>query len=210
LADIFVSYSRLDHDRVKPIVDRLSSLGYSVWWDKHLRAGEVFAEEIERQLDSARAVLTAWSDNARNSTWVCAESARGLDKQKFVQIRLDNAELPLPFNALPAADMRTTGEWGPLEDTLTRIVRDGAQPQPLTKLPSLGPLPTPTSAGAPKLVSIAMGATLAAYAGAVTAAYNGVMPSGQLQLALAGMIAVSAVCAALSAYRLVAVSRAGG
>ena len=52
MADVFISYSRLDHERVKPLADRLTSLGYSIWWDKHLRAGQVFVDEIERQLDA--------------------------------------------------------------------------------------------------------------------------------------------------------------
>ena len=105
VADIFISYSRLDHDRVKPIADRLISLGYSIWWDKHLRAGEVFVDEIERQLTAARAVVTAWSHHARASTWVYAESSRGLDANKFMQVRIDNVQLPLPFDALQVADM---------------------------------------------------------------------------------------------------------
>ena len=88
MADVFISYSRLDHERVKPIADRVVSLGYSIWWDRRLRPGQVFVDEIERELDGARAVLTAWSSNARNSTWVYAESSRGLDAGKPVPQRL--------------------------------------------------------------------------------------------------------------------------
>jgi len=211
LADVFISYSRLDHDRVQPIADRLVSLGYSIWWDKHLRAGQVFVDEIERQLDAARAVLTAWSHNARNSTWVYAESSRGLDARKFVQLRLDDVQPPLPFDALQMSDMAGgRNEWGPLEDALTRTVRQGAPPPPVRRVPSVGPLATPAPAGSPKLLTTAMGVTLAAYSGAVSATYNGVMSPEQLQIALVGMIGVSGACAALSAHRLITVSRAGG
>jgi hypothetical protein len=211
VADVFISYSRLDHDRVKPIADRLTSLGYSIWWDKHLRAGQVFVDEIERQLDASRAVLTAWSHNARNSTWVYAESSRGLDARKFLQLKLDDVQPPLPFDALQMANMAGgRSEWGPLEDSLTRVVRNGAQPEPVRRIPSVGPLATPAPAGSPKLLTTAMGATLAAYAGAVSATYNGAMSPEQLQIALVGMIGVSGACAALSAHRLITVSRAGG
>lgn len=211
MADVFISYSRLDHDRVKLIADRLGSLGYSVWWDRHLRAGQVFASEIERQLDSARAVLTAWSHNARNSTWVYAESSRGLDHDKFLQLRLDQTPLPLPFDALQAADMSgERGEWGQLEDALARLVRQGGASAPLRRVSPPGLLATPAAAGSPKLLSVATGATLAAYAGAVSAAYNGVMSPDQLQIALTGMIGVAGASAVLTAHRLFAVSRAGG
>lgn len=207
LADVFISYSRLDHDRVQPIVDRLGSLGYSIWWDKHLRAGQVFVDEIERQLDGARAVLTAWSRNARNSTWVYAEASRGLDAGKFVQARLDNTQLPLPFDALQAADLSgARGEWGPLEDALARVLRGGET----QRAAPVGPLATPAVAGAPKLLTLATSATLAAYAGAVSATYNGAMSPEQLQIALTGMIGVGGACAALTAHRLYAIARAGG
>ena len=210
LADVFISYSRLDHDRVKPIADRLTSLGYSIWWDKHLRAGQVFVDEIEKQLDSARAVLAACSSNARNSTWVYAEAARGLDQKKFVQVKLDGAALPLPFDALQAADMRGGGEWGPLEHTLTQLVRNRVSPEPERRIPSPGFLGTPAAAGMPKLLTTATGATLIAYAGAVGATYNGVMTPDQLQLALYGMLGVAGVSTALTAQRLLSVTRAGG
>jgi len=211
LADVFISYSRLDHDRVQPIADRLSSLGYSIWWDKHLRAGQTFVDEIERQLDSARAVLTAWSHNSRNSTWVYAESSRGLDRNKFLQLRLDSVRLPLPFDALQSADMSSgRAEWGPLEAALAKLVRQGVAPEPERRLASPGPLATPPPAGPAKLLTAATTATLAVYAGAVSATYNGVMTPDQLQLALLGMIGVGGVCATISAYRLVTVSRAGG
>lgn len=211
LADVFVSYSRLDHDRVKPIVDRLGSLGYSVWWDRHLRAGEVFVDEIERQLDSARAVLTAWSHNARSSTWVYAESSRGLDKNKFLQVRLDSAQPPLPFDALQVAEISGERvEWGPLEDMLARLVRQGKPPPIATRPARIGALGTPAAAGSPKLLSFATAATLAAYAGAVSAAYNGALSPDQLQIALTGMIGVAGASAVLTAQRLFAISRAGG
>jgi hypothetical protein len=206
LADIFVSYSRLDHERVKPIVDRLGSLGYSVWCETRVKAS---SEEVESQLESARAVLTVWSANAINSSWVHAESARALDAGKLAQARIDNVEPPFPFNAAACADLSgARSEWGPLEDTLSRIARNAATPQ--TAVPALGAFTTPAVTGTPKLITFAIGAALAAYAGAAPAAYSGVMSPDQLQLSLTGMLGVGVICAVLSAYRLVAVRRAGG
>lgn len=187
------------------------SLGYTIWWDKNLRAGQVFVDEIERQLDSARAVLTVWSHHARASTWVYAEASRGLDANKFLQLRLDNVQLPLPFDALQAADMSTDrATWGPLEASLQRLVRQGQAPEPERRVPTPGALATPAAAGAPKLLTTATTATLLAYAGAVSATYNGAITPDQLQIALTGMLGVGAACAALSAHRLYTVLRAGG
>ena len=211
MADVFISYSRADQARVRPIAERLVSLGYDIWWDKDLHAGQVFADEIERQLEAARAVLTAWSHNARNSTWVYAESARGLDAEKFVQARLDNVQLPLPFNALQVADLSAKRpDWAPLEAALARLIRQRTPSAPAPRALQGGPLATPALLGAPKLLTGATGAVLAAYTGALSAAYTGVMSPEQLQAALTGMIGVAGISAALTAQRLFAIARAGG
>lgn len=203
MADIFIAASTLDQDRVKPIADRLGSLGYTVRWDQ--------AVDVERQLETARAVLTLWSHNARNSTWVYAESCQGLDQGKFLQLRLDHAALPAPFDALQAADMSgERGEWGLIEDALARLVRKAEAPAPGQRLPLPGMLATPTAVGAPKLLAIATATTLAAYAGALSAAANGVMNPDQLQIALTGIVGVAGASAMISAHRLFTVSRAGG
>jgi hypothetical protein len=195
---------------VQPIADRLTSLGYSLWWDRHLRSGQGFVDEIEGQLDAASAVLAIWSVNARNSTYVYAEVSRALDADKLLQLRLDDVRLPPPFESLQVADMSGgKSEWGKLEDTLTQIVRD-RRPPPLAQLPQASAFSTPPQAGMPKLLTVATTASLVAYAGAVSAAYNGVMSPDQLQLASLVVAGVCGVCAMLTAQRLWALRRAGG
>lgn len=211
MADVFISYSRLDQDRVQPIADRLSSLGYSLWWDKQQRAGQAFVDEIERELVSAKAVITVWSANATNSTRVYAESSRALEADKFLQMRIDNVRLPLPFEALQIADMSGgKSEWGMLESTLTQVVRDHRTPPPIERMLEAAALSTPPQAGMPKLLTTAATAALVSYGGAVSAAYNGVMSPDQLQIAMFGVLGVGGICAALTFERLFSVRRAGG
>lgn len=208
MADVFISYSRLDHERVKPIADRLTSLGYSIWRREH--AGQAIVDEAERELDAARALLAVWSRNARNSTWVFAEASRAFDAGKLVQLRIDDTPPPAPFDTLRSADMSgDAGAWGPLEDALARTARgEPQQSAPLRAAP--GPFATPEATGAPKLFAAASAAALAAYAAAASAAHNGVLTPDQLQIALIGVIGVGGLSALLSAYRLIAISRAGG
>jgi hypothetical protein len=208
LADVFISCSPLDQERVRPVADRLSSLGYSVWQSKHTRVGRAAAEEIDRELEAAQAVLTVWSGNALNSTWVHAQSSRGLDAKKLVQMKIDAITLPPPFDALAIADMTSDrAEWGPLEHTLAGVVRERKAAEPERPTANIGMLATPPASGAPKLSMIATGAVLIAFVGALKATQAGVMTPEQLQLALVGMIGVGGACAAPSAYRLFAFSR---
>lgn len=212
MADVFISYSRLDRERVKPIAERLSSLGYSVYWDKPERAGQAHIEEIESQLESAKAVLAVWSLNARNSLFVLAEASAAADAQKLAQLRIDGAPPVAPFDALACADMSSerAGAWGPLEDLLTRLVRDGVHPEAARGVGAAGVLATPIAAGSPKLLTVAVGAALAAFVGALSATVNGAMSLEQLQVALVGVVGVGGACAALAAHRFITISRAGG
>ncbi len=208
MADIFVSYSRLDQDRVRPIVERLHSLGYSVWWEKRRPEGAVALREIENQLAQARCVLTVWSGNGRNALSVIAESARALDENKLIQLRLDNAPAPTPFDALAIADLSgTRTEWGSLEHTLAQKIRGESQPDEAFGL-NWDMLATAPAAGATKLLTIACSSILLSYVIAVVAAFSGIVSIDQMRFAMTGVMAIGLLCVVMSALRLFAVRRA--
>lgn len=109
MAEVFVSYSRANRDRIATVSDALEESGYSVWWDRALAPGDDYALLIEEQLDAAKAVVVAWSETARQSLWVRAEANEALDAGKLVQISLDRVRLPLPFSALNFLDFSSWG-----------------------------------------------------------------------------------------------------
>ncbi len=109
MADVFVSYSRANRDRIVTVSDNLEESGYSVWWDRALAPGDDYALLIEQQIDAAPCVVVAWSETARQSLWVRAEANEALDAGKLVQINLDRTKLPLPFSALNFLDF---SKWG--------------------------------------------------------------------------------------------------
>ncbi len=120
MADIFVSYAHANKDRVATLAEGLRGSGFSLWWDDHLRAGQDFTLEIERELDGAKCVVVAWSEAARNSLWVRAEATEALDAGKLVQIKLDGVKPPLPFTIVQMFDFsrwRAVGDapWAELE-----------------------------------------------------------------------------------------------
>jgi len=200
VADVFISYSPHDRARVSAIAERLTSLGYTVTWDHEQHARKAARAELERRLDEAAVVLTIWTQSARNAVSVFAQSARALDAQKLLQLKLDNLAPPAPFNALGVADISgERPEWGPLEDALQRLARGAAPPEPIAPITPPGLFATPAFMGAPKMLAVAG-----------SAAYTGAMTSEHLQFAMLGVIGVGAVCAALAAARLLAVRRAGG
>lgn len=211
VADVFVSFSQIDHARVRPIAERLASLGYTVWWEHQTALGQAFVDECERQLDASRVVLAIWTHNSRNSTLMFAQAARALDGEKLVQLRLDVMAPPPPFDALPVSDISSERpEWGPLEDALQRLARAGEAPAPLVPVKSPGLLAAAAPIGAPKVLMLATLLTLGVFFTALSAAYTGAMNPEQMQFVLTGMIGVGGVCAVLAGYRMLIVRRAGG
>ncbi len=107
MADIFISYARVDRDKIKPIVERLEDEGYEVWYDASLEAGEAFSDEIMRELDAARCVIVVWSEASAKSTWAYSEADIARERNILIPVRIDDCRLPPPFNAIETVDLRT-------------------------------------------------------------------------------------------------------
>ncbi len=74
MADIFVSYARVDRAQVAPLVAALEARGWSVWWDPEIARGQEFDRQIARELDAAEAVIVVWTPASVDSRWVRAEA----------------------------------------------------------------------------------------------------------------------------------------
>ena len=75
-----------------------------VWRDDELPAHRTYGDVIEERLRSAKAVVI-WSASAVKSQWVRAEADLAREAGKLVQLRIDGALLPLPFNQIQCADL---------------------------------------------------------------------------------------------------------
>ena len=128
MTDLFVSYSREDRERVKPLVSWLEQSGFSVWWDTRIEPGSAFDDTIDLQLSGCSAVLVIWSEHSVNSNWVQAEAAEGLDRGILVPIRIDDVRAPLPFRRIQGAELVGFPErhdeqvFEQLHDVLQRLV----------------------------------------------------------------------------------------
>ncbi len=97
MADIFISYAREDRETVAKLAAVLEDAGYSLWWDRHVAAGDEFSAEIERELKAAKAVIVAWSPHSAQSHWVKDEACHARDAGKLVPVSLDGGEPPMGF-----------------------------------------------------------------------------------------------------------------
>jgi hypothetical protein len=103
MADIFLSYSNLDRDRLLPLVKILEERGWSVWWDRKIPPGKTWHQVIQRAIDEAKCVVVVWSQQSIQSDWVITEAEEGKDRQALIPVLIDDVKAPLAFRRIQAA-----------------------------------------------------------------------------------------------------------
>lgn len=103
MADIFISYARLDRDRVAPLKQALDGLGLNSFFDiDGLDGGDTFPDVLDREVKNAKVVLGCWTPHALQRDWVKAECAIAHEQKTLVPLEFD----PLGPIDVPAAFFR--------------------------------------------------------------------------------------------------------
>ena len=108
-ADVFISYSSEDRDRIDPIVQLIRTLKKdSVFQDfLSIRPGEKWADEIMEALKHCQTVLVFWCEHSAASDWVRQEYEAGIGANKeVIPILLDNTAVPALLREYQWLDFR--------------------------------------------------------------------------------------------------------
>jgi len=105
MSDVFISYANSDRERARELANALSARGWSVWWDRNIKAGQSFDEVIERELDAAKSIVVLWSQASIASEWVKNEAAVAAQRGVLVPVLLDKVKVPLEFRRKQTADL---------------------------------------------------------------------------------------------------------
>ena len=108
MADVFVSYARADKARVVPLVAAIEAKGWSVWWDPEISPGQEFDDQIDAEIDAAKAVLVIWTPTSVASRWVRGEAREAAERGILVPVRFEQARLPMDVRAIHTTDL---DEW---------------------------------------------------------------------------------------------------
>ena len=155
MADIFLSYAREDQEHARRIAEALEAEGWSVFWDVKIRAGQRFAEFIERRLEESLVVVVLWSPHSVGSRWVKLEATHGLERETpaLIPAMIARTTIPFEFRDIHAADLTSwladnapDGASG-LDELLSAI--DALAPSRVAASPAPAPVPAP----APTLAS---------------------------------------------------------
>lgn len=148
---LFVSYSRSDLERARPVIAFLQSHGFDVWWDGRLEGGENFLATTETALENATCVVALWSATSVQSHWVRDEAQRGRERGCLVPLSIDGTMAPLGFRQFQVLDI--TGWDGtrghPLAERILVAVRArlGEAPGVAAPVPVPVAMPPPAARG---------------------------------------------------------------
>lgn len=164
---LFVSYSRTDLPRARPVIDLLQQAGFDPWWDGRLEGGENYLQTTEAALEGAAVVVVLWSATSVNSHWVRDEAQRGRERGCLVPLTIDGTMAPLGFRQFQLLDI-SGWDGKPGSGEAERIVAavkaklGEALPVPDAVLPALAPVPAPSSPALSRRTLMLGGAGVAA------------------------------------------------
>jgi TolB-like protein len=153
VAEIFISYSRSTEGQAARVVEALRELGYSVWRDDQLLPHHSYQDVTQERLEEAKAVLVLWSEEAVKSQWVRSEANQARERNKIVQVLLDRALPPMPFDQIQYVQLegwsgdQDTADWRRVIQSISELV--GRTPSGDVESPhatSLPPMASPPAA----------------------------------------------------------------
>jgi adenylate cyclase len=150
MADVFISYARADKARVAPLVAAIEARGWSVWWDPEISPGQEFDDEIDVELQAAKAVLVVWTPTSVSSRWVRGEARDAAERGILVPVRFGQARLPIDVRAIHTTDLDDWGEnpaSAPAQSCLAALgAMIGRSTQPAAPLKTGDKTPAPKAA----------------------------------------------------------------
>jgi formylglycine-generating enzyme required for sulfatase activity len=99
MAEIFISYKSERRKAAAHLAKILERYGYTVWFDYHLIKGDDFADEIDRRIREAKAVVVLWCTLAVKSPWVKREAALATKLGRAVPAKIEPCDLRVDFDS---------------------------------------------------------------------------------------------------------------
>lgn len=96
MTGVFISYTRSDEALARRVRLGLKSLGVEVLWDESMLAVE-WQSYLEKQINDLPAVIAIWTPRSIDSDPVKDEARLGQSKKKLINIVVDVAQPPWPF-----------------------------------------------------------------------------------------------------------------
>jgi|JI6StandDraft_1071083.scaffolds.fasta_scaffold74431_2 hypothetical protein len=149
MADIFLSYNEKDREQARRVATLLAEVGWSVWWDRRIPAGESWRSMLEEALEGMRCMIVLWTAHSIESDWVFEEASEGRRQDKLIPVMLEAVRPPPGFREIQAADL--TGWDGTAEFEGWRLLLADLENMlgpPPAAIPKIATPPGPSTADA--------------------------------------------------------------
>ena len=196
MADVFISFSSKDADRVARIHGRLIERGFDVWWMHNLLPGDSPIRTVSRELTSAKRVVLAWSRHAEESPYVEGEMMHAFGARKLLPVRIEKWSWPAFLSSVQYVDMTPTDD----ETEAWRQIEARLQQTPQLDIRFAPPLiAAPRSAGPVRMLAAMMLVLVFALVAVLAIAYQAIRNGDTqvLQLIQYSILALPALSAAL-------------
>jgi hypothetical protein len=123
MAQIYISYSKSDHQAAKAIVGAIRQAGLNAVDESNLPLGVALEDNIARAIDTAQCVVILWSKAAADSQWLQLEIQRALQawaSDRLVLATLDETPLPVGLRDLSPIQI-TDGDDSSKQQLIERI-----------------------------------------------------------------------------------------
>ncbi len=139
---LFISYSHKDSEQVVPFMERLSALGYRLWYDEGIDPGSEWPETIADHLSRAAACIGLISNHYLESANCRRELTFALKKQiPFLSIILEELDMPLGIEMQLSANQAVFKYKLRAEADFYKKINNTAFLQPARVLPQAEPAP---------------------------------------------------------------------
>ena len=105
MTDIFLSYTEKDREVARRVASTLEAVGWKVWWDRRIPAGETWRSVLENALEDMRCMVVLWSSRSIESEWVYEEASEGRRLGKLMPVMIEAVRPPAGFREIQAADL---------------------------------------------------------------------------------------------------------
>ena len=133
MADVFISYKKIDRIRIQPIIHAIEAAGYSVWWDNDVRSGERWLDRIIIEIRNANTLIGCWTFNAITDLGTFAPSEEDgrnymelehaeAGVEKVVGISFDRTAVPVHYRDIQAIDLSDWPRTAHSQDQFSRLL----------------------------------------------------------------------------------------
>lgn len=105
MADVFISFSSKDFERVSQLHDAFAARDIDVWWMKDISPGDSTIHVVSAELEKARRVVLAWSRHSANSPYVEGEIMHAFGTRKLIPVRIEPWAWPAFLSSVQFIDL---------------------------------------------------------------------------------------------------------